>query len=595
MSRISTFNEKLFRVGLTLILLAVALGSFGVQMASADVGVFDQWYKDAIIDVNPAVGAGAQTGEIGIGMGPERLLVVTIAIEYGATADSMLSTSPSNVTWGGIALTMIDDEVNNNQNNLWIGYLDEAGIASASGTTLSVTYNTSSATGGRRRMVAHAAVYQGVDQNDPIVDIAMNDNGAGNTSSLSFGSTVEVVEGGYIFYVANHSSGPSGTATPPSGGGYVEHFDENFINLAKSTSSKAVSSTGDEPNQVVTFGNSERIAIGVVSLRPSPAPMVVEDGVSSNEDTGDGILAEGEITKAAITEISITFDKDMANVLDPSPDDAVSNWKNYRLLTEGSVSGFQTIDCGKSAFDEVMDIASVDYDEESKTATLSFASPLPAGIYRLLACGTTTLRDLAGNALAGNGVNSGTDFVLNFEVAADPVVVVPEVLPDTGFVQGVQTVLAEQPKDLAYSSTNILLKLPTLGEEMSIVGVPMVGGEWNVNWLGNEAGWLNGSAYPTWKGNTVLTAHVWDANNHPGPFSNIKELAYGDQFEIQAYGQTYTYEVRSSSVIWPSQTWKVFQHEEFDWVTLITCEDFSPYSGNYIFRRIVQAVLIGIS
>ncbi|MDK1028876.1 MAG: sortase, partial [Anaerolineae bacterium] len=95
-------------------------------------------------------------------------------------------------------------------------------------------------------------------------------------------------------------------------------------------------------------------------------------------------------------------------------------------------------------------------------------------------------------------------------------------------------------------------------------------------------------------GNTVLTGHVWDSWNQPGPFSKLRTLRYGDQFTIQAWGQTYTYEVRENRFMFPKQVNKVFQHQELDWVTLVTCEFYNPFKDNYVFRRAVSAVLISV-
>lgn len=106
-------------------------------------------------------------------------------------------------------------------------------------------------------------------------------------------------------------------------------------------------------------------------------------------------------------------------------------------------------------------------------------------------------------------------------------------------------------------------------------------------------GYLYGTAFPTMAGNTVLTAHVWNADNTPGPFAHLDELQYGDHFNINAWGQTYTYEVRSTSLYSPNSL-RPLRHEESDWVTLITCADFNEASGQYTYRRAVQAVLISV-
>ena len=82
-----------------------------------------------------------------------------------------------------------------------------------------------------------------------------------------------------------------------------------------------------------------------------------------------------------------------------------------------------------------------------------------------------------------------------------------------------------------YNNGATLIKL---GMSMSIVGVPQSDSGWDVTWLGNSAGYLAGSAFPTWAGNTVITGHVWDAFNCPGAFAELKSLGYGDQVQIHA-------------------------------------------------------------
>jgi hypothetical protein len=102
-------------------------------------------------------------------------------------------------------------------------------------------------------------------------------------------------------------------------------------------------------------------------------------------------------------------------------------------------------------------------------------------------------------------------------------------LPPTGFSPQQVTFLSSQPAQKAYASLGDLwLEIPRLGVQMSIVGVPQTNGTWDVSWLGNQAGWLNGSAFPTWAGNSVLTGHVWNANNTAGPFRYINTPGEGN-------------------------------------------------------------------
>ncbi|NPV75141.1 MAG: sortase [Anaerolineae bacterium] len=173
----------------------------------------------------------------------------------------------------------------------------------------------------------------------------------------------------------------------------------------------------------------------------------------------------------------------------------------------------------------------------------------------------------------------------------------PGQIPVTGFATGVITQLPAQPLDLAYFDMGgMLLEIPTLGLHLPIVGIPLsASGDWDVTWLGNNAGYLAGTAFPTWPGNTVITAHVWDARNNPGPFARLKELRYGDIVRIRAWGKIYTYEVRESKLILAKDLTAALKHEELDWVTLLTCEGYHAGSQNYSFRRLVRAVLVSVS
>jgi LPXTG-site transpeptidase (sortase) family protein len=158
------------------------------------------------------------------------------------------------------------------------------------------------------------------------------------------------------------------------------------------------------------------------------------------------------------------------------------------------------------------------------------------------------------------------------------------------------TSLPVQSADKTYASySDLWLEIPTLGLNLPIVGVPLKDGGWDVTWLDRNAGWLNGSAFPTWNGNSVITAHVWDALNRPGPFARLKELKYGDQIKIHAFGQIHTYEIRESQSVSPTDQSAVFKHEENSWITLITCEDYKELSKTYSHRRIVRAVLVSVT
>jgi len=168
-------------------------------------------------------------------------------------------------------------------------------------------------------------------------------------------------------------------------------------------------------------------------------------------------------------------------------------------------------------------------------------------------------------------------------------------VPETGFAPYAKTYVPEQPKLKMYANLgDIWLEIPSLGVKIPIVGVPQTEDGWDVTWLDNQAGWLTGTAYPTLSGNSVLTAHVYNANGKPGPFINLTSLKYGDQIIIHAWGQEYVYEVREFTQITPDDTSLLTKHEDLPWLTLITCRGYDPATGEYRYRYVVRAVQVAI-
>jgi LPXTG-site transpeptidase (sortase) family protein len=166
-------------------------------------------------------------------------------------------------------------------------------------------------------------------------------------------------------------------------------------------------------------------------------------------------------------------------------------------------------------------------------------------------------------------------------------------LPATGFAPNVVTDLPEQPRDLLYAATDLVLEIPSLAVKIPIVGVPVKKGGWDVSWLGRQAGWLEGSAFPSWSGNSVLTSHVYDSNGLAGPFVNLNKLKYGDKVIIHAFGQKFTYEVRTNAVVGPNDI-SAYKHEDKAWLTLITCKEYDQKTDKYNKRVVVRAVLVSV-
>ncbi|NMC53307.1 MAG: sortase, partial [Chloroflexi bacterium] len=324
------------------------------------------------------------------------------------------------------------------------------------------------------------------------------------------------------------------------------------------------------------------------SSNPNAASTSTDNSVTFDTSTPEVSIPgiQVEYTGSGPASFGVNFDKPVFNPEGHSDPDDVTNPANYLLVKNGPNQLFDTLSCaeGLAPDDIQFAVSSVDYDSENNTSTIRLASRLPVGTYRLFVCGTTSIVDLAGNP-----INGGEDAVFDFSVRPEP-----ESLPETGFAPGKFTTLPAQPANLAYASSGLTLSIPGLGVQTAIVGVPRSEQSWDVSWLGSRAGYLYGSAYPTWQGNTVLTGHVWDADNTPGIFANLKSLRYGDPLQILTGGQTYTYEVRENSLISARGVTQVFEPKEQDWLTLVTCESFDAEEDVYRLRRVVRAVLVSV-
>jgi LPXTG-site transpeptidase (sortase) family protein len=167
-------------------------------------------------------------------------------------------------------------------------------------------------------------------------------------------------------------------------------------------------------------------------------------------------------------------------------------------------------------------------------------------------------------------------------------------LPATGFAPNRLTNIPLQPQEKLYSDLNGLrMNIPSLSINTEIVAVPTYSRGWDLTWLWNQVGYLDGTAFPTTTGNSVVTAHVSLPNGKPGPFANLGSMKYDDRIEIKAWGNTYIYKVRSIEKVLPDDL-SALRHEESSILTLITCQGFDETSGEYIWRLVVRAALVEV-
>ena len=200
---------------------------------------------------------------------------------------------------------------------------------------------------------------------------------------------------------------------------------------------------------------------------------------------------------------------------------------------------------------------------------------------------STLVKMVAGHGqMACAQINHLTVFAL-FEAGAQS-------LPATGFPPGVVTYLVPGVGDVSerpLRNDGMTLEIARIGVAAPILGVPETTAGWDVTWLGDSIGWLEGTAYPTWEGNTALTGHVYGADGLPGVFANLRTLWWGDRIVIYAWGQEHIYAVRSVRLERANDI-SPLRHDDLDWLTLITCRGYDEDTGEYRWRTVVRAVRV---
>ncbi|MFZ5910230.1 MAG: sortase [Chloroflexota bacterium] len=401
---------------------------------------------------------------------------------------------------------------------------------------------------------------------------------------------------GILFTPGVGSATLSGTPDPGTAGVYTLTFE---------------AANGILPDATQTF-----------TLTIAGGPTIVTNGVNTLADTGDGHLDEGETVAVGLSQILVTFNKDVNNPtpdpVPPDPDD-VTNPANYLLVSDNG-DGIQTFTCdttapggGVTGGDTPISVDSVIYTNNGglgpflATLNINGGTALPDGTYRLIVCGTTSIVDLGGLPLAGNSTLEGTDFTRNFRVAIAGTgggggggggrggggggSASGALIPVTGFAPGRVTDLSHLPATGYHATGDATLEIPALKLKMPIVGIPFKDNTWDVNWLLNQAGWLEGSAFPGFNGNSVLTSHVTLPYGQPGPFADLHKLKVGDKIFVRAFGYLYVYEIKSVSKASASDP-SILQHEDDAWLTLVTCADYNEIVETYLKRLVVKARLV---
>jgi LPXTG-site transpeptidase (sortase) family protein len=165
-----------------------------------------------------------------------------------------------------------------------------------------------------------------------------------------------------------------------------------------------------------------------------------------------------------------------------------------------------------------------------------------------------------------------------------------EELPSTGFAPGMEGLMPPIAAKAPQWIGDVWLEIPSLGLRADIVGVPLGPEGWDLGWLSDQVGYLEGTAFPGRPGNSALTGHVTLADGMPGPFHRIEELRWDDEIVVHAFGQRLLYLVRSVESVAPDDL-SPLSHQELPWMTLLTCAQFDADAQSYAQRIVVRAAL----
>ncbi len=164
------------------------------------------------------------------------------------------------------------------------------------------------------------------------------------------------------------------------------------------------------------------------------------------------------------------------------------------------------------------------------------------------------------------------------------------VAPAAGFAPDGMTLLPAQPLTQQYAVMgDVWLDVPAIDVQASILGIPQTDQSWDLTWLKGDLGYLQGSAFPGWQGNTALVGHLTLDDGAAGPFANLHALQIGDELTLHNWGDEVTYKVREIGYRVNAADEATFQHEDTDWLTLITCQSYDSLAGAYRWRIVVRA------
>lgn len=364
----------------------------------------------------------------------------------------------------------------------------------------------------------------------------------------------------------------TGTLTSPQAG---------YVGLAPAQS------RGYWDNLIVRRYTDPEPNLGLSAEEVYSPPEIVDPKVDSlfSDLDGDGRPSPGDILGYSVTITNAGGSHATNVVFADTPDINTTLEVGSVTTSQGTVTG------GNGPGDTTVGV-NVGTLAPGDAVTIAFqvaiGDPLPLGI----------------DSVANQGAVSGDNFPDT--VTDDPATVAtgdPTVtqlalpspqLPATGFAPGRRTLIPQdRPAEPHFQLGDMTLEIPRIDSQSPIVGVRQTELGWDVRWLSDHSGYLEGSAFPTWPGNTVITGHIFLSDGTEGPFHQLGALQWDDEIAIHAFGQRYIYAVREVRIV-DANDRSVLQHKDLDWLTLLTCSDYDAASERYRSRLAVQAVLMRI-
>ena len=132
--------------------------------------------------------------------------------------------------------------------------------------------------------------------------------------------------------------------------------------------------------------------------------------------------------------------------------------------------------------------------------------------------------------------------------------------------------------------------MPKLKLTAQIVAVPLRNGQWNVDKLVYEVGWLEGTGFPGQPGNAALSGHVSLIKFGNGPFRWLEKLVVNDEIIVQQGDARYSYRVSQTRSVLPDDV-SVLAPTDEPTLTLITCTSWDVFKSTYTKRLVVTATL----